>query len=180
MELVADDAYGDRMRVTFTKTGEHRYGVSVDRAHASNLEMHPAPGYDDWLPHDMVHFLVERDTGLKDGIFGQLAAGGDAHTFVPTDEQRTKRWARRSERRNAATGRDIGRSEQVAFAAHNEWNYRAGRHHARMRRGSVTAGDLAALMPVLDDAAQSWRALPVGGSLAFEWPWPERISGRRS
>ena len=48
------------MRVTFTKTGDHRYGVSVERESASNLKMHPAPGYDDWLPHDMVHFLVER------------------------------------------------------------------------------------------------------------------------
>lgn len=101
------------MRVRFTKTGEHRYGVTVDRDLAADLRMHPASGYDEWLPHDLVHFVVERDAGLRDGIFGQLAAGGDAHTFVPADQRRTKRWARHSERRNAASGQDIGQSERL-------------------------------------------------------------------
>lgn len=168
------------MRVTFTKTGDHRYGVSVERESASNLKMHPAPGYDDWLPHDLVHFLVERHHGLKDGIFGQLAAGGDAHTFVPTDDQRTKRWSRRSERRNAATGQDVRRSEQLAFAAQNEWNFRAGRHRSSVLPDPETAAVVDALMPALNDAARAWHALQVGGTLAFEWPWSERRSRRRS
>lgn len=168
------------MRVTFSKTGVHRYGVSVEREHASNLKMHPAPGYDDWLPHDMVHFLVERHTGLRDGIFGQLAAGGDAHTFVPADEQRTKRWSRRSERRNASTGRDIGRSEELAFAASNEWNFRAGRHQSSVLPDPETAADVEAVMPALNDAARAWHALQVGGTLEFDWPWSERNSRRHS
>jgi hypothetical protein len=95
------------VKVSFIKSGAHQYGVTVERAAATNLQMHPAPGYDDWLPHDMVHFVVEREAGLRDGIFGQLAAGGDAHTFVPAEQQRTRRWARRTERRNRTAGRDI-------------------------------------------------------------------------
>jgi hypothetical protein len=167
------------MRVTFTRTGDRRYGVSVTRTEASDLEMNPAPGYDDWLPHDMVHFIVERETGLKDGIFGQVAAGGDAHTFVPTDEQRTKRWARRSERRNVATGRDIGRSEELAFAANNEWNLRAGRHTASVVTDPKVAAEVQALMPALEDAANAWHALSLGESLTFDWPWHERPSRSR-
>src|SRR3546814_20442724 len=43
--------------------------------------MDPAPGFDPDLPHDMVHFVVEAALGLKMGVFGQIAAGGDAGSF---------------------------------------------------------------------------------------------------
>jgi hypothetical protein len=162
------------MRVRFDKTGRRRYGVTVERRQAADVAMHPAPGYDDWLPHDLIHFLVEREVGLRDGIFGQLAAGGDAHTCVPTDEQRTRRWARRSEGRNHGSGAQIGRSERVAFAVHNEWNLRAGRHRSRQPRDPQTEADVQAVLPALDDAAQAWHVLAVHGSLVFDWPWPER------
>lgn len=179
MERAARTTYRGAMRVRFTKTGEHRYGIWVVRDEASDLQLHPAPGYDDWLPHDMVHFLVERENGLQDGIFGQLAAGGDAYTFVPTDEQRTRRWAKRSNRRNAATGRDIDRSEQLAFAANNEWHFRAGRHRSRVPTEPGVREDVQAMMPVLEDAAEAWHALAVGESLTFEWAWTERVSRHR-
>src|SRR3954470_21859195 len=48
------------------------------------LEMNPAPGFDVRLPHDLLHFVVERELGIRHGIFGQLAAGGTAGTFHPT------------------------------------------------------------------------------------------------
>jgi hypothetical protein len=76
--------------------------------------MDPAPGYSDLIPHDLVHLVIEEQLGLRDGIFGQLAVGGNAGTFVPTQELRTRAWARRVERRNRATGKDIGRSEALA------------------------------------------------------------------
>ncbi|HEU5456193.1 MAG TPA: hypothetical protein VFU85_10975 [Nocardioides sp.] len=164
------------MEVSFLKSGVHRYGVNVERDCATNLQMHPAPGYDDWLPHDMVHFLVEREVGLRDGIFGQLAAGGDANTFVPTEQQRTRRWARRTERRNRATGRDIGRSEELAFAALVAWKCRAARHRATHQCDEAAMTEVEALLPALDDAAHTWHALSIGESLTFTWPWPERAS----
>jgi hypothetical protein len=162
------------MRVSFHKTGPRRYAVRVHREHASDLEMHPAPAYDDWLPHDLVHLVVERETGLRDGIFGQLAAGGDAHTFVPTDEPRTRRWARRTDRRNAATGAGIERSERLAAAATHQWKRRAGHYHVDVPPDPELAPTVDAVQPALDAAAETWHALPVGGALELEWPWPER------
>jgi hypothetical protein len=166
------------VKVTFIRSGLHRYGVQVERENATNLQMHPAPGYDDWLPHDMVHFLVEREAGLKDGIFGQLAAGGDAHTFVPTEQQRTRRWARRTERRNRTTGHDIGRSEGLAFAALVIWKSRASGHRATEQFTPATVIEVEALLPALDDAAHDWHALSVGESVTLAWPWPERATKR--
>jgi hypothetical protein len=162
------------VKVSFVKSGAHQYLVIVERDVASNLQMHPAPGYDEWLPHDMVHFLVEREAGLEDGIFGQLAAGGDAHTFVPTEQQRTRRWARRSERRNRTTGRDIGRSEELAFAALVTWKSRAAGHRPTKRFAEATMAEVEGLLPALDEAAHDWHGLALGESLTLDWPWPER------
>lgn len=169
-------AYAAPVKVRFTKSGVRRYGVCVERVRAAGLRMHPAPGYDDWLPHDMVHFLVEREAGLEDGIFGQLAAGGDAHTFVPTDQERTRRWARRTERRNRTTGRDIARSEELAFAALVTSKARAAGHRPTKPFPEATMIAVEALLPALDEAAQAWHSLSVGESMTFEWPWPERTS----
>jgi hypothetical protein len=166
--------YAAAVKVRFIRSGVHRYGVDVERDRASNVQMHPAPGYDDWLPHDMVHFVVEKEAGLKDGIYGQLAAGGDAHTFVPTEQQRTRRWARRAERRNRTTGRDIARSEELAFAALVTWKGRASGQRPTKQFTQATMIAVEALMPELDAAAQGWHALRVGESVTLDWPWPER------
>ena len=48
------------MNVTFKRTGERRYGVWVQRSGEPELMMHPAPGYDGSIPHDLAHFVVER------------------------------------------------------------------------------------------------------------------------
>ena len=165
--------YAARVKVSFIKSGVHRYGVNVERDRATNLQMHPAPGYDDWLPHDMVHLVVEKEARLKDGIFGQLAAGGDAHTFVPTEQQRTRRWARRTERRNRTTGRDIDRSEELAFAALVTWKSRAAGQRPTREFAQATMIEVEALLPALDEAAHAWHALAVGESLTIDWPWPE-------
>ena len=76
--------------------------------------MDPAPGYSDLIPHDLVHWVADEEFGLRDGIFGQLAAGGNAWAFVPTEELRTKAWARQVQQRNRATGTEMGRSEALA------------------------------------------------------------------
>jgi hypothetical protein len=162
------------LNVSFIRSGPHRYGVAVERDAATNLQMHPAPGYDDWLPHDLVHFLVEREAGLKDRIFGQLAAGGDAHTFIPSEDQRTRRWVRRTERRNRATGHDIGRSEDLAYAALVIWKARAAGHRLTKQFAEATMAEVEGLVPALDEAAHDWHGLAVGESLTFDWPWPER------
>ena len=52
--------------------------------------MNPAPGYEDLLPHDLVHLLVEIRWKLRDGIYGDVAAGGNAGT-LPARRNATRR-----------------------------------------------------------------------------------------
>lgn len=74
------------MMVSFIKTGLRRYGLLVQRERAPELAINPAPGYHAHLPHDMLHFVAEAEWRLDGAVFGQLAAGGDAGIFIPTDK----------------------------------------------------------------------------------------------
>ena len=141
--------------------------------------MDPAPGYSDLIPHDLVHWVVEEEFGLRDGIFGQLAAGGNAGTFVPTEELRTKAWARQVERRNRTTGRDMARSEELAAQVYPRWlrhgGHLPGSHYVQQTPPPTDLGEteLDRAFGRLDALAARWRVVEVGGSLAVEWPWPE-------
>jgi hypothetical protein len=70
-----------KMILVFRRTGQRRYAVEAHREGFPDVVMSPAPGYDPRMPHDMMHLVVEAQLGLTRGIFGQLAAGGDAGSF---------------------------------------------------------------------------------------------------
>jgi hypothetical protein len=175
----------DSVRVTFRKTHRRGYAVDIAREHAEDLTMNPAPGYDDLLPHDLVHLLVEIQWGLRDGIYGDVAAGGNAGTFRlaenrPADEttrERTRK-ARRAQR--SRSGADMGRSEHLAAVVHARWN--AAKHgsplpdwyaHAMEQSGATEAEVLAALGEAAELAAR-WQRVEIGRGMPVEWPWQER------
>ena len=168
------------MRVSFVRTGERRYAVRVERDLATDLVMSPAPGWSDLAPHDLVHLVVEHRFGLRDGIFGQIAAGGNGGTFVPTQEPRTKAWARRVERRNQSRGTQIGRSEQLAAAVYPAWLRHRGmtpdlRHGAAQDASTdLGARELSEVFTDLDRLSAQWSGLAVGETVDVDWPWPER------
>jgi hypothetical protein len=74
------------VQVTFTRTLERRYRVTIDRERAGRVVIEPAPGYHAHLPHDLLHFLVEAELRIGYGIFGRFAAGADR-----TNDERWKR-----------------------------------------------------------------------------------------
>src|SRR3954471_10991301 len=181
------------MRVTFRKTNQRRYGVHVQRDAAPALWMY-GPGYDDDLPHDLLHFVVEAEFGLDGAVFGDVAAGGNAKLFQPVDKAlvatmwRKKRMHRyvlpegmRSERlagvlKTAWKARRSGRPLPAEWddrlgargggAAGGEWN-------DRRAAAGVGAAEVEALLPKLDALAETWRTLPPGGELTLEWPRSE-------
>ena len=144
------------MRVSFTKTGSRRYSVYVSRERAPDLWC-GSIGFDDRLPHDLLHFVAEVEYGLDGAVFGDLAAGGNARIFQPVDPTlAAKMW--RKQRIRPTRLPDGRRSEELVGELERGW-----------RRRSLAP----ALQAKLDDLAEQWRAVQVGGSLTLEWPRPE-------
>jgi len=182
------------VNVEFRRTAERRYAVIVHRD-GDTLAMNPAPGYDPLMPHDLAHLIVEIELGLTRGIFGQLAAGGDAATFHAArsnDRRADARERRRRGKRGDALmqqGRDDGAlSERASYICTQAWLARSKDPQLRARaramaaeaahvRGVQAPDETRALTPAVIDRAcarfealsAQWRALAIGASMTVEW-----------
>ncbi|WP_405875494.1 MULTISPECIES: hypothetical protein [unclassified Streptomyces] len=171
------------MDVTFTKMPGRRYRMTVVRDRGPELAPRQGPGYDDWLPHDAVHFLVEAEAGLSGGVFGRIAAGR-SNIFSAADPAVRKRQARREAKRppSKAEHADMARSETLASACDPLWRLRAGLRPDLPDWFSSMDPDIGEpqlidrILTRLNEFATHWHALPAGGSITLQWP----ESGRRT
>jgi hypothetical protein len=117
------------MRVVFTKGPGTGYGIAVHREKWAVLAPRDGPGGHRYLPHDLVHFLVEAEAGIALGVYGRPAAG-DNGMFWPADPaERVKAARRRTSKPAKSTPRarqDAGRSEHLADVAVRVWEVRRG------------------------------------------------------
>ncbi|HTI77444.1 MAG TPA: hypothetical protein VL634_20765 [Mycobacterium sp.] len=164
------------MEVVFRRLSHRQYGIGLIRDGArdvgENVAMRVAPG-DSRVPHDLVHFVVEEQAGLKLGIFGQCAAGGDVGGFFRASggKRGKTRQAKRSRRLGGAGRSDVGRSEELAGMA------RDGSIPAEVPPAEVLPELRNAINTRLDEVLARWNAVPVGGDLVL--PWPVRLTVKR-
>lgn len=181
------------MEVQFQRTGERRYAIRIFRKDYPLIEMNPAPGYDPIMPHDLLHLIVEKEIGLRRGIFGQIAAGGNAGTFhAIASASENKREAARIRRKVARRGEKLLRegrdesalSERVAYVCLNEWLSRstdpnrrklAVQSSAQKKQvndddDSLTGEVLDRVCASLDQASARWASLEIGESFSISWP----------
>ncbi|UGQ13254.1 hypothetical protein LO772_06450 [Yinghuangia sp. ASG 101] len=165
------------MRVVFTKGTGTSYAVAVHRETGAALAPRNGPGGHQYLPHDLVHFLVETEARIKSGVYGRLAAG-DNGLFWPADPVERAKAARRRRAKDAKSSpevrADMVRSEELVGLAVPLWELRRG--HVRELPAYVTAKGVPAVVERIvarcDDHADRWHALPVGGSLTLTWVPP--------
>ena len=188
------------MLVTFQRTGRRQYRVEVRRPPFAAVEMDPAPGYDDLIPHDMMHLVVESQLGLERGIFGQLAAGGGTFRAVP-DASKSTRDVARQRRRLSERGKKMMRdsraeceqSEAAVWICWNEWRARSESKPTSIeskptsieskltsieskpkpkRPGSPAFSEhkLEQIFHHLDELSLYWSRLNVGESMTVQWP----------
>ncbi|MGW8062837.1 hypothetical protein ACVV2G_11280 [Streptomyces ziwulingensis] len=162
------------MHVVFTKGPGTSYDIAVHRETGAALAPRNGPGGHPYLPHDLVHLLVEAEAGIGLGVYGRLAAG-DNGLFWPADpaERAKANRRRRTKRPQPAPGAkaDMARSEELAGIAVPVWEVRNG--HTRELPAYVTAGEIPPvidrIVARLEEYAHRWHALPVGGSLTVTW-----------
>jgi hypothetical protein len=178
------------MRIEFRRVGERRYAVVVYRHDGSVLEMNPAAGYDPLMPHDLLHYVVERELGLQAGIFGQLASGGHAGTFHELSQQgagrrdmarRRKRLERRGDTLRKRGREDASASEEAVSACLRAWvtrrRKREGAGGAAMDSG-ISEAVLERILDRLDGLSTQWAGLEVGESVVVDWPEHRETRGK--
>jgi hypothetical protein len=175
------------MDVVFTRTGERRYSVTVTVPGLHPRGVDPAPGYDDHIPHDLVHYIVEAELKLSAGLYGRAAEGGGSFLLLGDLPGRRERGRRQRKaktreahlrRRDHAGSADMARSERLTALCDAVWRKRhtAARNVERppwVVPPDVPAEDRQAVELIvarLDDAAARWSTLNVGDSLTFTWP----------
>lgn len=195
------------MILTFRRTAHRCYAIEAYRDTHADLEMNPAPGYDPLVPHDLLHLVVEAILGLTYGVFGQLAAGGDAASFhLLTQDGSPSREVARQRRRLQKCGailarkgkNDAAQSERAAYVCWQAWLMRSkmmerralGKsmaEQARQVRGLMTPEEQqvldAALDTIcrhLDELSATWSRLAVGEAMSIRWPSLTIYSKRRS
>lgn len=164
------------MDVTFTKAAGGRYFMTVIRERGVELEPRQGPGYHDYLPHDAVHLIVEREAGLSGAVFGRVAAGQN-NIFTAVDPKMRRRVHRREARRRlqADERADMRRSELLASVCLPLWELRAGQRSALppwMQRVDINVLEsdlLKRILAALDEFATQWHRLEVGSSITLAW-----------
>jgi hypothetical protein len=165
------------MRVTFTKVTGRRYVMTVMRERGPELAPRQGPGYHDYLPHDAVHFLVEAESQLAAGVFGQIAAGRN-NLFWAADPAARRRQARKERKLKPRDSEkaDVARSEALASVCQPLWELRAGHrrelpgYFSRVPPGSLESPLVDRIVARLDEFAAQWHPLPPGGSITLTWP----------
>ena len=167
------------MLATFHRTGHRRYRIEVQRPPFAAVEMDPAPGYDDLMPHDMMHLVVESQLGIERGIFGQLAAGGGTFRVIPEPSKSARDVARQRRRvsqrgkKMMRTGRDdCAQSEAAVYFCGHEWRTRSesNRSSERSALPNLSEDKLEQIFHHLDELSLYWSRLNVGDSMTIQWP----------
>ncbi|MEU5880673.1 hypothetical protein [Spirillospora sp. NPDC047279] len=178
------------MQVTFHRTAGNVYFSTAARDDGVTVRV---PGYDRTspVPHDLAHFIAEREFELDRGFWGSVAAGAMFTNMTVLEGRRRPHAAERSKEILKANGAWIGVSEAVAGAVHDavEEGHGAERALAAMRAMQgivsteplpVTAGDIERAVAGLRTAAERWAQVPVGESMSLSWGVPVFTPGRPS
>jgi hypothetical protein len=178
------------MNVTFTRGEARNYTTTALRDDGVLLQV---PGSDRKfaLPHDLAHYIVERELGLHRGFWGRIAAGAVYPGMKVLAGRQPVHAAERSRsviREAAQQGVEAevwvgvflrvmqeglepnGTAVRAALSA--EWR------PSRPERNLPDAAEIGRICSALREAAQRWQALAAGQALTFTWPLDRRARCR--
>lgn len=163
------------MDVTFVKRGTG-YEVRIHRAKGPELAPRGGPGASPTVPHDAAHLIVEREAGLRGGVYGRIAdANGLDGLFWPADPAARKKASRKGRAPSASQQEDMRRSEHLASLTAALWEVERGLRTpdgpwpGRIADSGIAPDLLERIFGRYDAFAGQWRALPDGGALTVQW-----------
>lgn len=182
------------MQITFTRTGVRTYTTVALRDDRVAVSI-PAFDRPASLPHDIAHFVVECELGLRRGFWGCVADGA----VFPGMTVVSGRQSPRAEERSRSVIRDAGQRQRGTEAevlvgtllriaeGQLDASWPVAREVLRdmwtpasPSRGALTADKVRRICDGLREAERQWHALPVGGSMRVSWPPTPPRRGRAS
>jgi hypothetical protein len=186
------------MRITFRRFPDHSSAYSViERGDGVVYRMKEFTRAGTKLPHDLRHFVVERELGIADGIWGGIAAGMVFTSMDHVRGRRPPRSAERSDQLKRAQQQRIMRAELLAnlVEAIAVLGAPSGDDIRRLTRAKLSAvpvtepgadpADVVAVPPpeilaraarALQAEAAHWARLRVGQELVYEWRLPAQVA----
>ncbi len=168
------------MRVTFPRLPDHQRAYALverDDGVVYRLEGGTAGSR---LPHDIMHLVVERELGIRDGIWGGIAAGAVFDSMRYVSGRRPPHAEMRSARLLRGSRREGLRAELLAdlvssAAALDRMTPDTIRQLADVKLSVLPETDvdpavIAAAARALQVEAARWARLRVGEELCYEWP----------
>ena len=165
------------MDIIFTRSRDRRDQTLATRQDGVRVYV-PVFGKLDPIPHDLAHYVVERELGLRDGFWGRVAAGALFGGMHILDGRQRPHARERSRAIIAAHPQGIIFAEVVVDAV-----LRAVKGEPQEtdvlfiespRIPSRTRADrdalLARLRPAVDAMSAHWQALAQGETLLVVWP----------
>jgi len=170
------------MRVTFPRLPDHERAYSlVERDDGAVYRLYGGLA-GPRLPHDIMHFVVERELHIPDGIWGGIASGIVFDSMYHVSGRRPPHARERSRELLAAFGQRGLRAEALA----NFVECVAGLDHPSDTQiltlaatrltvlppadAEVDPAEVAAAAQALQVEAARWARLRVGQELSYEWP----------
>jgi len=169
------------MEITFTKTGHRTYEVLARRDDKVVLRVQ-TPDRPQSLPHDLAHYLVERELGFERGFWGSVAAGAVFGGMQVVSGRRPPHAAERSKAAMKAAGQQLTAAEiyvsillRVAGEGReSDWAGVCSRLDEAWRpfrgpRKAVSREGVWRVCRALREAERRWQELAIGESLTVSW-----------
>jgi hypothetical protein len=168
------------MEIAFTRLDDCYVETTVERDDGAVLAT-SSPGAADRLPHDLIHYVVERDLGLDDGLWGRLSSGVTYKNFrvlrQPTRKQRSKPRKRTTKRKG------LLEAEVLVWILHDIWDGTAEHEwgsirafldsiwspRTRSRADELDPKTIERICDALDRMEAKWKRVPRGGKLSVSW-----------
>jgi hypothetical protein len=170
------------MQITFTRASARDVAVTVERGDGAILQTRSS-GAAKWLPHDLIHYVVERELGIDDGLWGRVANGAKFRSFQMLRPARTQRRRRSKPTRHPGRRKGVLEAEVLVGLFDDIWTGAAVREwgstrafldtiwspRTRSRADELDERTIRRVCDALTEAERAWRTVPVGGGLSLRW-----------
>jgi hypothetical protein len=169
------------MDVIFTRTGKKAYTTLAHRDDGVTLEVQ---SFDrtSTIPHDIAHFVVERELRLERGFWGSVSAGAMFESVRVLSGRRRPHASDRSRAVIKGAGQQLAEAETwvakmleiTEQGLENDWSaasaiLNAGWRPRKSSRSPITAEEVSRCCAALRKVQQQWETLPPGKSLTVSW-----------